>query len=59
MEGLDIYSTFTLDCCWICNSLPTVCQWFVNGLEINMKNITFFEVNDFFSIVVAEYLLFD
>ena len=26
-----------MDRCWICDSLPTVCQRFVNGLEINFK----------------------
>ena len=35
VNGLDKKSTDTGDRCWICDSLPTVCQWFVNDLEIN------------------------
>ena len=36
-----------------------VCQWFVNGLEINVKNNTIFlKLMKFIHIVVAEYWLF-
>ena len=42
VNGLDIYSMATVDSCWICDKTPTVCQHFVNGFEINVKNITLF-----------------
>ena len=58
VNGLGIYSTVTVDRCWICDSLPTVCQRFVNGLDINVKtNTIFFKLMKFVNIVLAEYLL--
>ena len=60
VNGLYIYSTVTVDYCWICDSLPTVCQWLVNGLEINLKTGTIFlKLNVFVYIVVAEKFIFD
>ena len=58
VNGLGIYSTVTVDRCWICDSLPTVCQRFVNSLDINVKtNTIFFKLMKFVNIVLAEYLL--
>ena len=42
VNGLDIYSTLTVDRCWICDSLPTVFQRFGDGLEITVKSNTIF-----------------
>ena len=47
---------FTVDSCWICESLTTV----FNSLEINVKNyIIFLKSMKFVYIVVVEYLLFN
>ena len=59
VNGLDIYSKVTVDHFWIFYSLPTICQLFVNSLEINVKtNTLFLKLMNFVNIVVAEYLLF-
>ena len=57
---MDIYSTVTMDRCWICDSLPTVSQRFVNGLEIEVKNSAIFlKLMKFGDIVLSEYSVFD
>ena len=56
---MDIYSTITAYRCFICDLLLTICQQFVNGLEINVKNnAIFLKLMKFVNIVVAKYLLF-
>ena len=60
INGLEIYSMVTVNRFCICESLPTVCQQFLNGLEINLKtNTIFLKLMKFVTIVVAKYLLFD
>ena len=55
VNGLVIYSAVTVDRNWICDSLPTFCQHFVNGLEINVKtNTIFLKLMKSVNIVVAK-----
>ena len=57
---MDIYSTVNVDRCWICDSPLTVCQRFVNSLNINVRtNTIFLKLMKFVNIVVEKYLLFD
>ena len=55
VNDLDIYSTVTVDRFCIFESLPMVCQLFVNGLEINVKtNTIFLKLMKSVNIVVAK-----
>ena len=39
LDGLHIAPTVIVGRCWVYESLPAVCQRFVNGLEINGEKI--------------------
>ena len=59
VNGLYIYSTVTMDRCWICDSPPAVFQRFFNSLEINVKtNTVFLKLLKFVNIVLVEYFIF-